>query len=112
MVLQMEFTGKQKFSAINDKHMNLKECEGLVIRPVGFHTHQYTDTKDKLHTVLVILNGLDDTMYRTEVAAFIDKFMAYDESFGDLPDDEKPEIKIVLNTSKAGNKYVTFELMD
>ena len=108
----MELTGIQKFRAMNDSHPNLKDCEGLVIRPVAFHTHQYTDSKDKLHTVLVILNGNDGQMYRTEVAAFIDKFMKYDESFGDAPDDEKPEITITIKTSKAGNKYVNFELLD
>lgn len=108
----MELTGIQKFKAINDKHENLKECEGLVIRPVAFHTHNYEDTKGKQHTVLVILNGNDGKMYRTEVAAFIDKFMAYDESFGDLADEEKPQIVITIMTSKAGNKYVNFELVD
>ena len=51
-------------------------------------------------------------MYRTEVAAFIDKFMKYDESFGDAPDDEKPQIVITIMTSKAGNKYVNFELLE
>ena len=107
----MELTGLQKFSAMNDKHPNLKECEGLVIRPVAYHTHNYEDNKGKQHTVLVILNGNDNTMYRTEVAAFIDKFMKYDESFGDLPDDEKPEIVVTIMTSKAGNKYVNFELV-
>lgn len=108
----MELTGIQKFKAINDKHENLKDCEGLVIRPVAFHTHNYEDTKGKQHTVLVIFNGNDGKMYRTEVAAFIDKFMAYDESFGDLADEEKPQIVITIMTSKAGNKYVNFELVD
>ena len=51
-------------------------------------------------------------MYKTEVKAFIEKFMQYDASFGDLPDDEKPEITIVLNTSRAGNRYVTFDLVE
>ena len=108
----MELTGKQKFKAMNDKHINLKDCEGLIIAPVAFHTHQYTDGNQKEHTVLVIYNGLDNTMYKTEVMAFIEKFMKYDESFGTLPDEEKPQIKIIINTSKAGNKYVNFDLID
>ena len=108
----MELTGIQKFKAMNDKHDNLKDCEGLIIRPVAFHTHQYEDAKGKQHTVLVIYNGNDDKMYRTEVVAFIDKFMKYDESFGDLPDAEKPQIVITIMTSKAGNKYVNFELVE
>lgn len=108
----MEFSGIQKFKALNDRHPNLRDCEGLVIKPVGFHTHQYDDSDGKTHTVLVIYNALDKTMYKTEVQAFIDKFLSYDESFGNLPDEEKPEITIILNTSKKGNKYVNFELVD
>lgn len=108
----MELTGIQKFKALNDKHANLKDCEGLVIKPVAFHTHTYEDSDGKQHTVLVIYNANDQKMYRTEVAAFIDKFMRYDESFGELPDDEKPEIVITINTSKKGNRYVNFDLMD
>lgn len=108
----MEFSGIQKFKALNDRHPNLRDCEGLVIKPVGFHTHQYDDSDGKTHTVLVIYNALDKTMYKTEVQAFIDKFLSYDESFGNLPDEEKPEITIILNNSKKGNKYVNFELVD
>ena len=78
----MELTGIQKFKAMNDKHDNLKDCEGLVLRPVAFHTHQYEDAKGKQHTVLVIYNA------------------------------EKPEIVITIMTSKAGNKYVNFELVE
>ena len=63
-------------------------------------------------TVLVILNGHDGKMYKTEVAAFIEKFTKYDDSFGDLPDEEKPDIIITLLTSKAGNKYVGFDLIE
>ena len=108
----MELTGIQKFKAMNDKHPNLKDCEGLIIKPLAFHTHNYEDSDGKLHTVLVILNAHDSEMYKTEVQAFIDKFMKYDESFGDMPDEEKPEIKIILNTSKKGNRYVNFELVE
>ena len=108
----MKLTPKQLFKAMNDKHTNLKDCEGLIISPVAFHTHQYEDADGKTHTVLVILNGLDGEMYRTEVQAFIDKFVKYDESFGELPDEEKPQIKIIINTSKKGNRYVNFDLME
>lgn len=108
----MELTGIQKFKAMNDKHDNLKDCEGLIIKPVAFHIHNYEDSKGKEHTVLVILNGHDGKMYKTEVAAFIEKFTKYDDSFGDLPDEEKPDIVITLLTSKAGNKYVNFDLIE
>lgn len=108
----MEFTARQKFSAMNDRHENLKDCEGLVIHPVASLTYQYTDSKDKEHTVLVIYNGLDQHFYKTEVMAFIDKYMKYEDSFGGLPDEEKPNIVITPRTSKAGNKYVNFDLAD
>ena len=108
----MELTGIQKFKAMNDKHENLKECEGLIIKPVAFHTHNYEDSDGKQHTVLVLFNGLDGIMYKTEVQAFIDKFLKYDEAFGTMSDEEKPEIKIVINTSKKGNRYVNFELVE
>lgn len=108
----MELTGIQKFKAMNDKHENLKNCEGLIIKPVAFHIHNYEDNKGKEHTVLVILNGHDQKMYKTEVAAFIEKFTKYDDAFGDMPDDEKPDIVITLLESKAGNKYVGFDLVE
>lgn len=106
----MELSRQQLFSAMNDKHENLKDCEGLVIQPVATHTHTYTATDGSEHSVLVILNGKDGQFYKTEVKAFQEKFLKYLEAFGDLPDDEKPEIIIKLNVSKKGNKYVNFDL--
>lgn len=108
----MELTGSQKFKAMNDKHTNLKDCDGMLLHPVAFHTHSYEDSDGKQHNVLVLFNGLDGKMYKTEVAAFIEKFMKYDESFGNLPDDEKPQIVISPRVSKKGNKYVNFDLVD
>ena len=108
----MEMTGIQKFKAMNDKLPNFKECEGLLVRPLAFHTSHYTGQDNKEHSKLVILNALDNQMYKTEVKAFIEKFMQYDESFGDMPDEEKPLMVIKMNTSKAGNKYVTFDLQE
>lgn len=107
----MELNAMQKFKAMNDKHANLKDCEGLVIAPVAYHTHTYTASDGSEHAVLVILNGKDGKMYKTEVKAFIEKFTKYIESFGDLPDDEKPDITVVINTSKKGNRYVNFDLV-
>ena len=108
----MELTKMELFKAMNDKHTNLKDCEGMIISPVAFHTHEYEDNNGKTHTVLVIKDGKSGEMFKTEVKAFIDKFMKYDESFGDAPDDEKPQIVITIMTSKAGNKYVNFELLE
>ena len=108
----MELTKMELFKAMNDRHTNLKDCEGMVISPVATHTHQYSDADGKLHSVLVIKNGKDGKMYKTEVQAFIDKFMKYEEAFGDEPDEKKPDIVIVLNTSKKNNKYVNFDLVE
>lgn len=108
----MKLNPMQLFKAMNDKHTNLKDCEGLVIAPVACHTHTYTATDGSEHAVLVILNGKDGKFYKTEVKAFIEKFMKYEESFGELPDDQKPEIVIVINTSKKGNRYVGFDLVN
>ena len=108
----MELTKMELFKAMNDKHVNLRDCEGMIISPVATHTHTYTDADGKMHSVLVIKNGIDGQMYKTEVAAFIDKFMKYEEAFGDEPDEEKPDIIIILNKSKKGNTYVNFDLVN
>lgn len=108
----MNLTASQMFKAMNDKHTNVKDCEGQVMHPVAFHTHTYTDADNKDHTVLVIFNGDDGKMYKTEVSAFIDKFMKYDEAFGNLPDEEKPRIVISARVSKKGNRYANFDLVD
>lgn len=106
----MELTKMELFKAMNDKHTNLRDCEGMVISPVAYHTHTYQDADGKEHTVLVIMDGKTGEMYKTEVQAFIEKFLKYDEAFGDSPDEEKPDITIILNTSKKGNRYVNFDL--
>lgn len=108
----MELTKLELFKAMNDKHTNLKDCERQVISPVAYHTHQYSDADGKLHSVLVIKDGKTGEMYKTEVSAFIEKFLKYDEAFGEEEDSQKPDIVIVLNTSKKGNKYVNFDLVN
>lgn len=107
----MELSKLELFKAMNDKHTNLRDCEGMIIKPVACHTHEYEDADGKTHAVLVIKNGIDGKMYKTEVQAFIKKFMQYLEAFGDEPDEAKPDIVIVLNTSKKNNKYVNFDLV-
>ena len=108
----MELTKMELFKAMNDKHTNLRDCEGQIIAPVAHHTHTYTDADGKLHSVLVIKDGLTGEMYKTEVQAFIEKFLKYDEAFGGEADENKPNIVIILNTSKKGNKYVNFDLVN
>lgn len=106
-----EMTAFELFSAMNDRHTNLKDCEGMIISPAGVHTHTYTANDGSEHSVLVIKNAKDGKFYKTEVKAFIEKFLKYQEAFGSLPDDQKPDIMIVLNVSHKGNKYVNFELV-
>ena len=53
----MELTKMELFKAMNDKHTNLRDCEGMVISPVAYHTHTYQDADGKEHTVLVIKDG-------------------------------------------------------
>ena len=109
----MEFTRVEKFRALNSRDVaNVKDCEGEILRPVAYLTHEYEDADGKTHNVLVIKDGKSGAMYRTEVKAFIQKFLAYDEAFGSMADDEKPEISIQLQQSKKGNKYVTFDVVD
>lgn len=109
----MKMTPVEIFRAMNgDGVTNVKECEGLVIVPADYHTHTYESQDGKEHLVLVIKNAKDNMLYKTEVQAFIKKFMSYVEAFGDLPEEQKPEIVVVLTESKKGNKYVTFEVQD
>lgn len=107
----MELTRTELFKAMNDKHTNLKDCEGQIISPVAVHTHTYTAQDGSEHSVLVIKDGKTGEFFKTEVKAFIEKFIKYQEAFGDLPDEEKPEIIITVNQSKKGNRYVNFDLV-
>ena len=109
----MKMTPVEIFKAMNgDGVINVKNCEGLVIVPVDFHIHTYESQDGKEHQVLVIKNSKDGLLYKTEVQAFIKKFMAYDEAFGSLPDEQKPEIVVVLVKSQKGNTYVTFDVQE
>lgn len=109
----MELSPVEIFRAINgDGITNVKNCEGQIISPVAHHTHTYEDQEGKEHTVLVIKDGKTGEMYKTEVQAFIKKFMSYDEAFGALPEKEQPDIVIVMRKSQKGNQYVNFDVMD
>lgn len=108
----MELNPVEIFRAINgDGITNVKECEGQVIHPAAFHTHSYSDQDGKEHSVLVIKDAKTGEMFKTEVQAFIKKFLSYDEAFGTLPDKDKPDIVIQMKESKKGNKYVNFDVM-
>ena len=109
----MELTRVEIFKAMNGTGIqNVKEIDGQVIKPVAFHTHTYQDQEGKDHSVLVIKDGKTGEMFKTEVQAFIKKFLAYDEAFGSEADEQKPDIVITNIVSKKGNKYANFEVMD
>lgn len=109
----MKLTPVEIFRAMNGTGIqNVKDCDGQIISPVAFHTHQYTDQDGKEHNVLVIKDGKTNEMFRTEVQAFIRKFLSYDEAFGSLADDQKPDIVITNIVSKKGNRYANFDVVD
>lgn len=108
-----ELTSKELFRAKNgDGVENVRDCEGQIIRPIAFTTKHYIGQDEKEHEVLIFKDGKTGGMFKTEVKAFIEKFRDYVDSFGDEPDDDKPEIVIILNKSKKGNTYVNFDLAD
>ena len=107
-----ELTAAEKFKAMNDKHVNIKDINGSILHPVGVHTHTYTATDGTEHEVLVIKDGMTGEFYKTEVKAFIEKFMKYMEAFGELPDEQKPKIVINNRVSKKGNTYANFDLVE
>lgn len=108
----MELTRVEIFKAMNSKDVtNVKQADGKILQPVAFHTHEYEDQEGKIHAVLVFKDGKSGTLYKSETKNFIQKFLAYDEAFGTLPDEEKPEIVIKLTTSNKGNRYSDFDVV-
>lgn len=108
-----ELTARELFRAKNgDGVTNVRDSEGEILRPVAFTTKQYIGRDEKEHSVLIFKDGNHGGMYKTEVRAFIEKFTDYMDSFGEVPDEEKPEIVIILTKSQKGNTYVTFDLAD
>ena len=108
-----ELTARELVRAKNgDGVENVRDCEGEILRPVAFTTKQYIGRDEKEHSVLIFKDGKNGGMYKTEVRAFIEKFKDYMDSFGEVPDEEKPEIVIILTKSQKGNTYVTFDLAE
>lgn len=109
----MELTRTEIFRAMNSMDVtNIKDCEGMILLPVASHTHTYEDADGKEHNVLVIKDGKSGSLYKTEVQAFIKKYLSYEEAFGSLADNEKPVLVISMKVSKKGNKYVNFDIQD
>lgn len=109
----MELTRIEIFRAMNNQGVtNVKEAEGQILKPVAYHSHEYEDSDGRSHNVLVFKDGKSGNLYKSETQNFIKKFLAYDEAFGSLSDDEKPEIIITLKESKKGNRYSNFDVVD
>ena len=108
----MELTAVEKFNAMTGAVKNIKDLgEGEIIHPAGYHCHTYESQDGSEHQVLVIKDGKTGELYKTETKAFIQKFLQFDEAFGDLPDDQKPDLAICFKESKRGYKYVNFEVV-
>jgi uncharacterized protein YqhQ len=83
-----------------------------LIMGIGYELIKLAGKHDNILTRVISAPGVwlqhltvlepDDGMIECAIRAFTEV----------LPDEEKPKIKIVLRVSKAGNKYVTFELIE
>lgn len=91
---------------------NLKMHVGEFFRVGKYELNEYVDVTGAYHKVLAIQPMGTTDIYRTEVAAFIEKFNAYIDVFGDCPPEELPYIKITGKTSKKRNEYISFDLVD
>lgn len=93
---------------------NLKSHIGEYFQVEKWETSEYCDVNTgELHTVLALsILGTENTIYRTEVKAFIEKFRTYAEVFGDVPPAERPYIKITGKTSRKKNEYISFDICD
>lgn len=92
--------------------VNLKTHIGEFFRVEKYEISEYTDVAGTYHRVLAINPAGTKDIYRTEVAAFIEKFQAYIECFGDAPLEDRPYIKITGKNSKKNNTYISFDICD
>lgn len=91
---------------------NLKNHIGEDLTIERWEESEYVDVNGEYHKVLALkIFGTTD-IYRTEVTAFIEKFKAYAEVFGEYPVEERPRIRIVGKQSKRNNTYISFEILD
>ena len=101
------FKMKQTADAINLKtHIN------EVLKIDNWEISEYCDVEGTYHKVLALKVLPSGDIYRTEVAAFIEKFASYAEVFKVIPVDDRPYIKITGKTSRKKNEYISFEITD
>lgn len=94
---------------------NLKDLIGQTVRPCKWEFSDYTDSDGENHNVLALELVTPDNkrgIYRTEVRAFIEKFNVYIDLFHDEPEAERPRITITGVSSKRGNPYINFEIVE
>lgn len=111
MAVKTELLEKFKMKQTADAS-NLKNYIGEVLAIQGWESSEYVDADGKYHKVLALAIAGTSDIYRTEVSAFIEKFNAYVDVFGDEPVEDRPRIKITGKTSKKSNAYISFEIVD
>lgn len=105
----MNIEAVRKFKMSNTQALpNVKEIIGQTVTPEYWQFSEYVDANGVTHTVLAMDFGTVG-IYRTETAAFIERFTAYADAFG--AEDEKPAISITGKQSKRGNPFVCFDLV-
>jgi len=103
----MELTKIQRYKMTRTRDLpNIREIIGETVHVSAELLTEYTDPDGEIHKVLSLLT--DRGYYKTEVAAFIEAFAEFVEVFGD----ERPAITITGKTSKRGNPYVNFEIVE
>lgn len=104
----MELTKIQKYKLTRTKDMkNIREIIGETITPVAEVMSEYTDADGEIHKVLSIMTTKGEYV-KTEVSAFIE---AYNDYLGVFAEERVP-ILITGKTSKRGNPYVNFEIVE
>lgn len=111
MAVKTELLEKFKMKQTADA-ANLKNYIGEILSVENWEISDYVDADGKYHKVLALKIAGTGDIYRTEVTAFIEKFNAYIDVFGEEPVDDRPRIKITGKTSKKSNTYISFEIVD
>lgn len=111
MAIKTELLEKFKMKQTAEA-LNLKTHIGEILQVATWEISEYSDVDGNYHRVLALsVIGTSD-FYRTEVAAFIEKFQTYIDVFGNEPLEDRPRIKITGKTSKRKNEYISFEIVD
>lgn len=91
---------------------NLKSHINEILKVDKWEISEYSDADGGYHRVLALSIAGTKDIYRTEVAAFLEKFQTYIDVFGEESVEDRPAIKITGKTSKRKNDYISFEIVD